>query len=92
MDTDVPNPLELKQSLKRPFEEEQLDCPAQPLHPDDSAVTKAEKVTRNGDEGGDVPVPDPEPPEIKRTNTGTVETSTVDARDKIKGIALVKAE
>lgn len=67
MDTQIPNPLNLQKSLKRPFEEEESDG-VQAILPEDSAVTQAEKVV------------------------GISSAGNVDARDKIKGIALVKAE
>lgn len=93
MDTQVPNPLVPERSLKRPFEEEQSGShPAQPTLPEDSAVAKAEKVASNGTEDGDVQMPDSESPSKNRTNLDPAETVNVDARGKVKGVALVKAE
>ncbi len=44
------NPLEPEVSLKRPLEGEQTEeaHPPQPIFPEDSAITKAEKMERNG--------------------------------------------
>lgn len=50
MTDQVPNPLHPEKPLKRPLEEEQKEeaHPPQPIFPEDSAITKAEKVERNG--------------------------------------------
>ena len=95
MDTHVPNPLNLGQSLKRPLEGQQSEeaLPKQPVLPRDSAVTMAEKVTGNGLENGDSHVHSPlESPSKKRTKLDHTEAPKVDTRDKVKGVALVKAE
>jgi len=100
MTDETPNPLAPEQSLKRPFEGEQLEeaHPPQPIFPEDSAVTKAEKIERNGANGHALEAPansgaSGEPPS-KRVKVGEQkeEAPTVDTRDKVKGIALVKPE
>lgn len=93
MDTQVPNPLELEQSLKRPLNEETSEGDhSQPILPEDSAVTKAEKVIANGTVG-ETPVANTDSPLKKRKlYSEPAETPNGDARDKVKGIALVKAE
>jgi tRNA-dihydrouridine synthase 3 len=50
MSEPVSNPLAPEQAFKRPLEGEQLEeaHPPQPILPQDSAVTKAEKAERNG--------------------------------------------
>lgn len=50
MTENAPNPLEAEKSLKRPANGEQTEDtrPPQPIFPDDSAITKAEKIERNG--------------------------------------------
>lgn len=53
-------------------------------------MTKSEKLERNGTEEGQL---DSNEPAAKRMKLDTVgDTPKVDARDKIKGIALVKPE
>lgn len=46
----IPNPVDPEKSLKRPADGEQKEeaHPPQPIFPEDSAITKAEKVERNG--------------------------------------------
>jgi hypothetical protein len=95
MDTQVPNTLNPGQSLKRPLEGQQSEetLPKQPVLPRDSAITMAERVTGNGIENGDAHVSSPpESPSKKRTKLDHTETPKVDTRDKVKGVALVKAE
>lgn len=84
-------PAETAQGLKRVFEEEQLENgrSSQPILPVDSAVTKAEKQERNGSAQEEF-----EEPSAKRLKIegSEAEAPKVDARTKIKGIAMVKAE
>jgi tRNA-dihydrouridine synthase 3 len=100
MTEEMSNPLAPEQSLKRPLEGEQLEeaHPPQPIFPEDSAATKAEKIERNGVNGHDaaeapVSTEVSEPP-LKRVKVEELRTEapTVDARDKVKGIALVKSK
>ena len=102
MDEEISHPLAPEQSLKRPLEGEQLEeaHPPQPIFPEDSAVTKAEKIERNGANGHAVgvaeapvtsDVSEPPPKRVKVEEQRT-EAPKVDARDKVKGIALVKPE
>lgn len=98
----VQNSAEPEQLLKRPidhFSEEQARA-SQPILPEDSAVTKAEKIERNGvsRKAEDL---DEQKPAAKRVKMGdSIETvaengpeeKKVDSRDKVKGIALVKTE
>ncbi|TVY49802.1 tRNA-dihydrouridine(47) synthase [NAD(P)(+)] [Lachnellula occidentalis] len=102
MTVETPNPLAPEQSLKRPLEGQQLEeaHPPQPIFPQDSAVTKAEKIERNGVnadtvEAAEAPITSEvsEPPSKRvKVEERTAEAPTVDARDKVKGIALVKPE
>jgi tRNA-dihydrouridine synthase 3 len=97
---EVPNPLAPEQSLKRPFEGEQLEeaHPPQPIFPEDSAVTKAEKIERNGVNGHTAEAPaaveaSGEPPSKRvKVEEQKEDAPKVDTRDKVKGIALVKPE
>jgi len=105
----IPNPLEPTQLLKRPLQGEQLEeaHPPQPIFPEDSAVTKAEKIERNGNSEDRAPTSkrirlDAEPKPIanvkveesasngNKTEAGS--ESKTDSRDKIRGIAMIKAE
>ncbi len=92
-------------SLKRPLNSEpELTYPPQTILPEDSAVTKVEKAERNGTHYGTAKIEEPfEEPAAKRVKTDQSETSAdqngsgsseikIDARDKVKGIALVKPE
>jgi tRNA-dihydrouridine synthase 3 len=94
MDTQVPNSLEPEQSLKRPFEEapSKDGHSSQPILPEDSAVTKAEKVVGNGVEEEQEMVAPQSPMKKRRLDPESAEGPKIDARDKVKGIALVKAE
>lgn len=69
--------------------------PLQPILPEDTAVTKAKKV-ESGINDGELHVADTEEPVAKRAKLDQIkteaETPKVDSRDKVKGIALVKAE
>lgn len=100
MTDEVPNPLAPEQSLKRPLEGQQLEeaHPPQPIFPEDSAVTKAEKIERNGANGHTADAPagvaasDEPPPKRVKVEEQEEEAPKVDTRDKVKGIALVKPE
>jgi tRNA-dihydrouridine synthase 3 len=103
------NPFAPEQALKRPLEGEQLEeaHPPQPILPEDSAVTKAEKVERNGENVQEHEL-ESEEPAAKRVKLGHSELESsslaqfeagpeteavkVDRREKVKGIALVKPE
>jgi tRNA-dihydrouridine synthase 3 len=98
----LPNPADPEQSLKRPLLEDQLEeaHPPQPILPEDSAVTKAEKVERNGvdvkEEKLNVEAPSAKrikmEASVQETTANGREDNKVDSRDKVKGIALVKPE
>jgi hypothetical protein len=101
MSEQLSNPADPEQLLKRSIGlVEDPANPPQPIFPEDSAVTKAEKVERNGvilTEGN----LDGQEPAAKRFKMddlikGVVkngaEEKKVDSRDKVKGIALVKTE
>ncbi|TVY18923.1 tRNA-dihydrouridine(47) synthase [NAD(P)(+)] [Lachnellula arida] len=102
MTEEIPNPIAPEHSLKRPLEGQQLEeaHPPQPIFPEDSAVTKAEKIERNGVnadtvEAAEAPVTSEvsEPPSKRiKVEEQSAETPKVNARDKVKGIALVKPE
>ncbi|TVY29994.1 tRNA-dihydrouridine(47) synthase [NAD(P)(+)] [Lachnellula hyalina] len=102
MTEETRNPLAPEQPLKRPLEGQQLEeaHPPQPIFPEDSAVTKAEKIERNGVnantvEAAEAPITsEVSGPPSKRIKVDeqNVEAPKVDARDKVKGIALVKPE
>jgi hypothetical protein len=98
---DITNPLAPEQSLKRPAEVQPEEAhPPQPIFKEDSPATKAEKVERHGPEvaNGNVAAEDVfEESPAKRAKlapdtTITTDIPKVDAREKVKGIALVKAE
>jgi tRNA-dihydrouridine synthase 3 len=109
MSEPVSNPLAQEQAIKNPLEGEQLEDPhpPQPILPEDSAVTKAEKVERNGENVKEHEL-DSEEPAAKRVKLGhpELESSSLnqfkagpeteavkaDRREKVKGIALVKPE
>jgi hypothetical protein len=75
------------QSLKRPLEEE---VNGQPVFGEDAPVTTAEKAARGGDMHLLEP---PELPSKKRTRLNPPFASpSIDSRDKVKGIAMVKPE
>lgn len=100
MTEEIPNPIAPEYSLKRPLEGQQLEeaHPPQPIFPEDSAVTKAEKIERNGVNADAVEAAEPpvtseaSGPPSKRIKVESAEAPKVDARDKVKGIALVKPE
>lgn len=101
-DIAAPTPEE---SLKRPLESEtEPNCPPQTVLLEESAVTKAEKAESNGSHYGTVKNEEPfEAPAAKRVKIEQSEApadqneprsseNKVDARDKVKGVALVKPE
>jgi tRNA-dihydrouridine synthase 3 len=94
MDTQVPNPLEPNQAIKRPLSHETTlqNSQSQPVLPEDSAVTKAEKVVGSGTEEETTVEEAESPVKRRKLNSEPAEYPNGDARDKVKGIALVKAE
>jgi hypothetical protein len=90
----IPNPLEPIQPLKRPLEGEQNEeaHPPQPIFDEDSAVTKAEKIERNGTSGDAATLVSSEPSSKRVKLDQPEELPKVDARDRVKGVASVKAE
>lgn len=103
MTEEIPNPIASEQSLKRPLEGEQLGASDGPqtVFQEDSAVTKAEKIVRNGVNGHAVetsetaaaPENSTEPPSKRiKVDDQKEEAPNSDARTKVKGIALVKPE
>lgn len=96
---DIKNPLEPSSSLKRPLDDVVNKPLPQPILPEDSAVTKAEKVERSGQvavNGSQHDITDLAEPAIKRVKLENGEahaaTPRIDARDKVKGVALIKEE
>ncbi|KAI9730152.1 MAG: tRNA-dihydrouridine synthase 3 [Claussenomyces sp. TS43310] len=95
---DESNPAEPSQSLKRPSQQVEEGQPAQPIFPEDSALTKAEKIERNGsnvlhadhEEAGDGAEPPSKRVKVQAEAFEVRESN--DRRDKVKGIALVKPE
>jgi tRNA-dihydrouridine synthase 3 len=109
MSEPVSNPLAPEQALKRPLEGEQLEeaHPPYPSLPEDSAVTKAEKVQRNGENVEEHGLESEEPtakrvklehPELESSSLAQLkagpeaEAVKADRREKVRGIALVKPE
>jgi tRNA-dihydrouridine synthase 3 len=101
MSEQLPNPADPEQSLKRSIGlVEDPPNPPQTIFPEDSAVTKAEKVESNGVTltEGDLDGQEPAAKRVKVEDSkkGVVnngaEEKKVDSRDKVKGIALVKTE
>ncbi|KAG0651966.1 tRNA-dihydrouridine(47) synthase [Hyphodiscus hymeniophilus] len=90
MDAQVPTPIEPEHSLKRPVEAlPKANHTSQPILPEDSAVTRAEKVVGFGVEEN----AETEPQfKKRRLDSEVAEAPKVDSRDKVKGIALVKPE
>jgi hypothetical protein len=100
MPVPLPNPTDTEKTLKRSLREEQLEVahPPQPILPEDSAVTKAEEVERNGVSVKEHKFEEPSAKRIKMeefvegmAENGRAEKK-LDSRDKVKGIALVKPE
>ena len=60
--------------------------------PNDSAATGAEKSDRQRVERDETAATQPPPSKKRRIDTESAEALETDARDKVKGIALVKAE
>jgi tRNA-dihydrouridine synthase 3 len=101
MSEQLSNPADPEQSLKRSIGlVEDPASPPQPIFPEDSAVTKAEKVERNGvsltERNLDVQGPAAKRVKMEGSKEGVVENGAeekkVDSREKVKGIALVKTE
>jgi len=101
MSEQVSNPADPEQSLKRSIGlVEDPPNPPQPIFPEDLAVTKAEKFERNGvtltEDNLDGQEPAAKRVKMDDSMEGVVENGAeekkVDARDKVKGIALVKTE
>ena len=86
------NPLNPAQTLKRPLEGELLNGACLPLQ-DDSTITKSEKAEKNGTTKHEE-VKDQDEPVAKRMKVDQPmsEVPRLDARDKVKGVALVKVE
>lgn len=90
------NPVEPSQPLKRPINGEQIEPahPPQPIYEEDSAITKAEKIERNGsvneDNGSEAAFGEPA---AKRVKIADEQTSEAAARDtRVKGVASIKKE
>jgi tRNA-dihydrouridine synthase 3 len=97
----VSNPLEPQTPLKRPLPGEQLEGahPPQPIFTEDSAVTKAEKVERSGQNDSEEPsakrIKLEQPGQSSKEDTSATGNGGVlktDSRDKVRGIAMIKAE
>lgn len=93
MTDEIPNPVEPSQSLKRPLDGEQLEeaHPPQSILPEDSAVTKAEKVERNGTNADFVSNGEPAAKRV-RTEEQDNKPIATDSRERVRGIAPIKAE
>ena len=98
MSEQFPNLADSEQLLKRPIG--LLSEEKQPVLPQDSAVTKAEKIERNGANGNSDDLEGQEPVakrvkmegQVKAVAENGTKEKKVDSRDKVKGIALVKTE
>jgi tRNA-dihydrouridine synthase 3 len=95
---DIEDPSEPTSSLKRPLEQDNILL-TQPILPRDLVVTKPKKVERSGlidTNGNHFDGPESAEPESKRVKLDNSEAELgshkVDARDKVKGVALVKEE
>lgn len=89
------NPLEPAQSLKRPRdgEQEQQAHPPQPILAEDSAVTKAEKIERNGTNGTEVNTEASVNKRLKlEPSNSDPAVQNGDSRDEAKGIVMIKPE
>jgi len=101
MSEQTANPVDPEQSLKRSIGNVAGEAapPTQPIFPEDSAVTKAEKNEKNGVNGKGEHLEGQEPAtkrikmedQVDSAENGA-EDKKVDSRDKVKGIALVKTE
>ncbi|RAL67904.1 hypothetical protein DID88_008629 [Monilinia fructigena] len=95
MADEIPNPVEPSQSLKRPLDGEQLEGahPPQPILPEDSSITKAEKLERNGPNVDSVSNGEPSAKRVKTEDQDQKTTATDSAsRERVRGIAPIKAE
>lgn len=92
--TDIPNPSDPSQSLKRPLEEEQLEGSSsqQPILPEDSAVTKAEKIETNGRIVDSNQTSSSSEPATKKVKLDEEPLQKNDARNNERGQTLVKVE
>ena len=95
---DIENPLEPTSSLKRPLEQDNIP-PTQPILLQDSAVTKAVKLERNGFHDTSekyFKVSESGQRERKRAkldnDSAEADSHKLNVRDKVKGIALIKEE
>jgi hypothetical protein len=80
MGDQIPNPADPDGGLKRQLEN---DSPLQSIPIEDPLITKAEKVEETG----------LHEPALKRVKLDQSQhTPTLDVRDKVKGVALVKQE
>jgi len=96
-----PHLVEPEPSLKRSIGNTAWEAalPTQPIFPEDSAVTKAEKIEKNGLNGTGEHLEGHEPAakrvkmedQLEAAINGA-EDKKPDSRDKVKGIALVKTE
>jgi tRNA-dihydrouridine synthase 3 len=97
---DAKNPLEPLQSLKRALDEQQVEGSnsQQSILPTDSAVTKGEKIEGHGTNGFETNEhhangnSEPSSKRVKTEVNGESIPRQPDARDKVRGIALVKPE
>jgi hypothetical protein len=100
MNDDI-NPSETPQSLKRPLDVVLADEPQtpRPVQPNDPAAAEANEVKANGvngTKGVHQETSDSREPASKRVKLddgkSASESQKADARDKVKGVALVKEE
>lgn len=94
---DAVNPLASAASLKRPLDDAALgDAPVQSiLEAVDAAVTVVEAAASNGVDSTHNGISDYSEPSAKRPKLDgevSVITSNVDTRDKVRGVAMIKAE
>ena len=100
MMNDVADPSEPAQSLKRPPDVEQVNDTYSPhtIQPEDSAATNANQVEANGVNGADgihqaSHSGEPGAKRLKLENgEQEAQSHKVDARNKVKGVALLKEE
>jgi hypothetical protein len=101
MMNDVADPSELAQSLKRPLDVEQVNDTHSPhtIQPKDSAATNTNQVEANGVNGADgihheaSHSGEPAAKRLKLENgEQEAQSHKVDARNKVKGVALLKEE
>jgi hypothetical protein len=94
---DAVNPLASAASLKRPLDDAALgDAPVQSiLEAVDAAVTVVEAAASNSVDSAHNGISDPSEPSAKRPKLDgevSVITSNADTRDKVRGVAMIKAE